>query len=93
MKTLVKFFITYRKNLFVNLAFDLLLLSSSLLIFMVTVHFNDGNMMVLKEDIILFVIGVVNLLFSYRKIVNTLDVFREAKLTEGIEKWNLEHSN
>ncbi len=93
MKTLVKFFITYRKNLFVNLAFGLLLLSSSLLIFMVTVHFNDGNMMVLKEDIILFVIGVVNLLFSYRKIVNTLDVFREAKLTEGIEKWNLEHSN
>ena len=93
MNTLVKFFITYRKNLFANLAFGLLLLSSSFLIFMVTVHFNDGNMMVLKEDIFLFVIGVVNLLFSYRKIVNALDVFREVKLTEGIEKWNLEHSN
>lgn len=93
MNTLVKFFIAYRKNLFANLAFGLLLLSSSLLIFMVTIHFNDGNMMVLKEDIFLFVIGVVNLLFSYRKIVNALDVFREAKLNEGIEKWNLEHSN
>jgi uncharacterized protein YhhL (DUF1145 family) len=93
MKTLVKFFIAYRKNIFANLAFGLLLLSSSLLIFMMTVHFNDGNMIVSKENIFIFVIGVINLLFSYRKIVNTLDVFREAKLTEGIEKWNLGHNN
>lgn len=93
MKTLVKFFITYRKNLIANLAFGLLLLSSSLLIFMMTIHFNDGNMIVLKEHMFLFVIGVINLLFSYRQIVNTLDVFREAKLAEGIAKWNLEHNN
>lgn len=90
MNTIVKLYIKYRNNLIINFTFGLLLLVSSVIVFFITVYIESSSIVIFKADLLLFFIGVLNMLFGYRRIVNILDNFRETRLSKSIDRYNLE---
>ncbi len=84
MKTIVDFYIKYRKNILINTIFSLVLLFSSILIFSYIIKLEHNNLVLQKTDIALFLIGLTNLLFGYRRLVNVIDHNREAIMSKKI---------
>ncbi len=85
MNYLVKLYIAYRKNGIINSIFGMLLLISALLIFYYTVHLETLGFVIEKSDIPLFSIGILNLLFGYRRILLVMDKLREDRLSKKID--------
>ena len=90
MNTLFKLYIKYRNNFIFNFTFGLSLLISAVLIFFATVHTESSSIVIFKVDLALFFIGVFNMLFGYRRIINSLDYFREVQMTKYIDSNSLE---
>jgi len=84
MKTIVDFYIKYRKNILANTIFSLLLLISSNLIFWYTIKLEQDSLVLQKTDLVLFLVGLINLLFGYRRLVNVIDLNREAIMSKKI---------